>query len=120
MATILTLVHVLTCVVIVLFVLLQSGRGGDAGALFGSANASSVFGGAGPAPFLTKVTAVAGAVFFLTSIGLTLTDSSNRGSVVERLAPPDAPAPAPAAVDASAATDVSAAPDGLTDAAPAQ
>ena len=51
MATILTIFHVLTCVVIILFVLLQSGRGGDAGALFGSANASSVFGGAGPAPF---------------------------------------------------------------------
>lgn len=111
MATILTIFHVLTCVVIILFVLLQSGRGGDAGALFGSANASSVFGGAGPAPFLTKVTAVAGAIFFATSIGLTLADSANRGSVVERLAPPDAPAPAPvtAPTDSSAPADTSAA-----------
>ncbi len=83
MVSILTVIHVVACVVIVLFVLLQSGR--DAGSLLGGGGADSVFGGAGPASFLVKVTAGTGALFFVTSVLLTALDTTDRGSLVDRI-----------------------------------
>jgi preprotein translocase subunit SecG len=64
-------VHVLTAVAIVVLVLLQQGKGADMGAAFGTGSAGSVFGAAGSANFLSRSTAVAATVFFVTSIALT-------------------------------------------------
>ena len=62
--------HMLAAVGIVGLVLMQHGKGADVGAAFGSGSAGSVFGSAGSANFLSRMTAVLAVVFFLTSIGL--------------------------------------------------
>jgi len=64
-------VHVVTAVVLVGLVLLQHGKGADMGAAFGSGSAGSLFGSSGSANFLSRSTAVAATVFFVTSLTLT-------------------------------------------------
>jgi preprotein translocase subunit SecG len=64
-------IHVLTAVALVVLVLLQQGKGADMGAAFGTGSAGSVFGAAGSANFLSRSTAIAATVFFVTSVGLT-------------------------------------------------
>lgn len=71
MDTLVLVIHVIAGLVIVGLVLLQHGKGADVGAAFGSGSAGSVFGSAGSANFLSRATAVAATVFFLTSLGLT-------------------------------------------------
>lgn len=62
--------HVLASLTIVLIVLLQTGKGSEMGAVFGSAS-SSVFGPTGPANILTKITIGAAVLFMVTSMILT-------------------------------------------------
>jgi len=52
-------------------VLVQHGKGADVGAAFGSGSSGSVFGARGSANFMSRLTGVLAAVFFLTSMGLT-------------------------------------------------
>nr|VFJ43716.1 MAG: protein translocase subunit secG [Candidatus Kentron sp. DK] len=81
------IIHVLAAVALVGLVLMQQGRGADAGAAFGSGSSGTLFGSRGPATFLTRITAVLAAVFFLTSIGLAyiVSHSDRRESVIEKL-----------------------------------
>jgi len=65
------IVHVIVAAGIIGLVLIQHGKGADVGAAFGSGSAGSVFGSAGSANFLSRLTAVLALVFFLTSMGLT-------------------------------------------------
>jgi preprotein translocase subunit SecG len=88
--------QVLLAVAIIVLVMLQQGRGADAGASFGGGASGSLFGSRGPASFLAKITGLLAAVFFINSIGLAyLAASSVRtSSVVERVAPaPDTDVP---------------------------
>ena len=71
METLVLVVHVLAALAIIGLVLLQHGKGADAGAAFGSGASGSVFGATGSANFLSRATAIAAVVFFLTSLGLT-------------------------------------------------
>ena len=71
MEVLLLVVHVVAAAAIIGLVLVQHGKGADVGAAFGSGSAGSVFGSAGSANFLSRMTAVLAAVFFLTSMGLT-------------------------------------------------
>jgi preprotein translocase subunit SecG len=63
-------VHVLIAVAIIGLVLLQQGKGADAGAAFGSGASSTVFGSRGSGSFLTRATAILAALFFTTSLSL--------------------------------------------------
>jgi len=65
----LMIVHVLIALAIIGLVMLQQGRGADAGAGFGGAS-NSVFGARGAASFLSRSTAILATVFFLTSLTL--------------------------------------------------
>ena len=65
------IVHIIVAAGIIGLVLIQHGKGADVGAAFGSGSAGSVFGSAGSANFLSRLTAVLALVFFLTSMGLT-------------------------------------------------
>ncbi|MDO4878187.1 MAG: preprotein translocase subunit SecG [Neisseria sp.] len=58
---------------IILLVLMQHGKGADAGASFGSGTGSAqgVFGSAGNANFLSRSTAIAAIIFFATCLALT-------------------------------------------------
>ena len=71
METLVWIVHVLTAVVLVGLVLVQHGKGADMGAAFGTGSAGSLFGSSGSANFLSRSTAVAATVFFVTSLLLT-------------------------------------------------
>ena len=64
-------VHVITAILLAGLVLIQHGKGADMGAAFGTGSAGSVFGSSGSANFLSRSTAVAAAVFFITSLSLT-------------------------------------------------
>jgi preprotein translocase subunit SecG len=69
--TLVWVVHVLTAVVLIGLVLIQHGKGADMGAAFGTGSAGSLFGSSGSANFLSRSTAVAAALFFITSLSLT-------------------------------------------------
>ena len=87
MQQILLIVQILLCVGLVTIVLLQQGRGADAGASFGGGSSGSLFGSRGPASFLSKVTAGLAALFFANSLALAYISgqSVERRSVVERV-----------------------------------
>jgi preprotein translocase subunit SecG len=62
--------HLLGAIGVVALVLLQQGKGADAGASFGSGASATVFGSQGSSTFLSRVTAILATAFFLTSLGL--------------------------------------------------
>jgi len=64
--------HVLVCVILVLVVLLQSGKGADLAGAFGGGATQTAFGSRGPVSFLSKMTTIAAIVFMLTSMSLTI------------------------------------------------
>lgn len=64
-----TVIHVIICFLLIMIVLLQSGRGADMGAAFGGSS-QTIFGSSGPTTFLGKMTTVIATVFMLTSLWL--------------------------------------------------
>jgi len=81
MTGILTIVHVIVSFALILIVLLQTGKGSDIGAAFGGAS-QTLFGSAGPATFLNKITTFAAIIFMLTCLTLAYFTSSS-SSVME-------------------------------------
>ena len=69
MTSILLVIHVLTAIAIIVLVLMQQGRGADMGAAFGGGS-QTLFGARGSANFLSRVTGLLAAVFFVTSLTL--------------------------------------------------
>jgi preprotein translocase subunit SecG len=80
--TILTVVHILAAIGIIGLVLIQHGKGADAGAAFGAGAAGgasgSVFGAQGSGNFLSRSTAILATVFFVTSLSLAYLAQSNK------------------------------------------
>ena len=70
MYTFLVIVQVLVAIALIALVLLQQGKGADAGAAFGSGASGTVFGSRGAANFLSRTTAWLAAAFFGTSLAL--------------------------------------------------
>ena len=70
MQSIALVIHVILAVGVIGLVLVQHGKGADAGAAFGSGASATVFGAGGSASFLTKATTALAAAFFVTSIFL--------------------------------------------------
>lgn len=68
--TVIVVLHLLGAIGVVALVLLQQGKGADAGASFGAGASSTVFGSQGSTTFLSRVTAILAAGFFMTSLGL--------------------------------------------------
>jgi preprotein translocase subunit SecG len=92
MITLLTVVHVAVCLFLIVIVLLQHGKGADAGATFGGSG-QSLFGTEGPVPLLNKITTTVAIIFMLTSVSLAYFSSSkSTGSVMTELAKPKAAA----------------------------
>jgi len=84
MTTLLTVAHIAVCLFLVIIVLLQHGKGADAGAAFGGGGSSqSLFGTEGPVPLLNKITTFAAIIFMVTSVSLAYVSStSSTGSVM--------------------------------------
>ena len=85
--------HIIACISIIFFVLLQSGRGAELGAAFGSVGqANSV---RGSMTGVGKITTVVAIVFMLTSLSLAyLSSETARDSVVRDLKPATSVVPA--------------------------
>ncbi len=96
------IVHVIVAAGIIALVLIQHGKGADVGAAFGTGSAGSVFGSAGSANFLSRLTAVLAVVFFLSSMGLTWISTKrgvNKGVMGSPATTPAAPDKVPGAPD---------------------
>jgi preprotein translocase subunit SecG len=100
-----TIVHVVACIVLILVVLLQAGKGANMGAVFGGSS-QTVFGSSGPGSFLSKMTTAVAIIFMLTSLSLSYMVSRKGSSLMEGAAKPVAqqtvPTPKPAAPPAAA------------------
>lgn len=71
MQALILIVHVLAAISIIGLVLIQHGKGADAGAAFGSSGggaSGTMFGSTGALPFLIKLTGILAAIFFATSL----------------------------------------------------
>ncbi len=112
--------HTLLGIGIVLLVLLQRGKGVDAGAGFGSGASGTVFGARGAASFLSRSTATLAALFFVTSLGLAYMGgrTSAPTSVIDRVNLPATTAPSLPAAPEAAPVEAPAAP-AATESAPA-
>ena len=86
MTAFLIILHVLVCVFLILFVLLQPGARGGVGAAFGGAGGQTVFGGRGANTFLAKLTAAAAIIFMVTSISLSYFVSHNKSVMAKKAA----------------------------------
>ncbi|MBI2382813.1 MAG: preprotein translocase subunit SecG [Gammaproteobacteria bacterium] len=101
MYTALVVILVLVSVGLVGLILLQHGKGADAGAAFGSGASGTVFGSRGSANFLSRSTAVLATLFFIVSLSLAyiVHGQKQASSVVDRVGEPAAaeqPGEAPA------------------------
>lgn len=101
MLTIVAIIHVLVSIALIFIVLLQTGRGSEIGAAFGSGASQTLFGSSGTTGFMTKVTTVAVIIFMVTSLVLAYF-YSHREYVVrapagqsEQAAPATVPLPSP-------------------------
>lgn len=119
--TILLAVQILSALGMIGLILMQHGKGADAGAAFGGgAGSASLFGASGGANFLSRTTAVLAAVFLTCTLGLAyfgnLREAPRSGSVLEGASAPATPPaaqipgpdasgqmPAPTAVEAQPA-----------------
>ena len=86
--TVIIIVHLVVAIGVVGFVLIQQGKGADAGASFGSGASGTVFGSQGSSSFLSRFTAVLAAVFFATSLGLAFY-AKDRANTITQLGLPD-------------------------------
>ncbi len=119
-------IHIVVSVLLIIAVLLQSGKGADIGAVFGGAGSQALFGSAGPADFLNKATRVLVVVFMLTSLTLgyftferpTQSIMDNQTTTAPAAPGSAAPQPGGEADAAPAAPSIPAAPQGQTPAEP--
>lgn len=85
--TVLLTLHVLVSVALIVLVMLQQGRGADAGAAFGAGGSGTVFGSGGAGNLMSRATGVFALLFFVISLSLAWLTTQNveRRSVVERV-----------------------------------
>jgi preprotein translocase subunit SecG len=83
MESIILVVHILLALGIIGFVMLQQGKGADAGASFGGGASQTVFGSSGSGNFLSHTTAWLAAAFFATSLGLGVYAKHHADSVTD-------------------------------------
>ena len=107
--TILTILQVLSAFAIVGLVLLQRGKGADAGAGFGAGASGTVFGARGATTGLSRMTAVFAAIFMINSLALAyLGTSASKQQEAQKTILDEAaltqPKPAPAARSATPAS----------------
>ena len=111
MHILITILHVVVCIVQILVVLLQAGKGANMGAVFGGSS-QTLFGSSGPGTFLGKMTTIVAVIFMLTSFSLSYTASRKGSSLMEGAARPAAQqtAPVPGQVPAVPAAPAAPAP----------
>ena len=93
MITLLTIIHISSCVLLVMLILIQNPKEDGLSGVFGGGGSQTLL-GTGSASFLTKVTTALGIIFMISSIAMTLVFSRGAPSVMEKTSP-DAPVEAP-------------------------
>jgi preprotein translocase subunit SecG len=123
MQTFLLVVQVIVSISLIALILLQHGKGADAGAAFGSGASSTVFGASGSASFLSRTTGILATVFFAVSLSLSVMAyrQTEEQSLVDKYIAPTEQAveKLEKAGETTATTDVPAAPASDVPAVPA-
>jgi preprotein translocase subunit SecG len=111
--TVLLGVQLLSAIGMIGLILVQHGKGADAGAAFGGGGSASLFGATGGANFLSRTTAVLATVFLVCTLGLAYFGNLrpvSSGSVLESVpvetTAPASAVPAPAAEPAQGAAQI--------------
>ena len=89
MSALITIIHVIVCVILIVAVLLQSGKAADLAGAFGGMGSQSVFGPRSAATLLSKLTTISAVLFMVTSLGLWIL--SSRGTTRSVLSGEEAP-----------------------------
>lgn len=84
MFALLITLHVISCLVLILVILLQAGKGGGISETFGGSGGLQSMLGTKASSFLTKATAACAVLFLTTSMTLALMSTQRSGSIVER------------------------------------
>ena len=103
METLVLVVHIAIAIGMIFLILIQQGKGAEAGASFGGGASGTVFGAAGSANFLTRTTAILTAIFFITSLALAIIAKKNATELLRLPSTPvaaEVASPAPAAKNA--------------------
>ena len=83
MGTLVLLLHIGACIILILVVLLQSGKAADLAGAFGGGGSQTAFGARGAQTFLSKMTTGAAVLFMVTSLGLGILESREPTSIFE-------------------------------------
>jgi len=103
MYALLIVVHCIVCLILILVVLLQTGKGADLAGAFGGGGSQTALGSRGAATVLSKATTIAAILFMFTSLALAIL-STHRTSAVLQSAPVSLPtAPSSGAAPGAAA-----------------
>ncbi|MBM3293943.1 MAG: preprotein translocase subunit SecG [Candidatus Aminicenantes bacterium] len=103
MTALITIVHVLICIILIVAVLLQSGKAADLAGAFGGGGSQTAFGPRSTATIMSKVTQVCAILFMVTSLSLWILSGTQGKSAVSGVEAP--------AKDAAAQTLPAAKPD---------
>src|SRR5512141_3517816 len=99
MVILVTIIHVIVCLILVVVVLLQSGKAADLAGGFGGMGSQTVFGPRGSATMLSKATTISAVLFMLTSLTLSImatrAGSSTPDLLKKAIPPAGQTAPAP-------------------------
>ena len=112
MQTILLASHVLVSIALIALILLQQGKGADAGAAFGSGASGSVFGAKGSSSFLSRTTAILATLFFVLSLAMAILahQQTEQQSLTQQFEGSPVVAPVVESTDAPTSGDVPAVP----------
>jgi preprotein translocase subunit SecG len=95
MTIVITILHIAVSIFMIAVVLLQSGKGAEMGASFGSSGSQSVFGAGGGSTFLSKMTTGVAVIFMLTSLTLAyISGNPSSSSIMKGKSKPAAAVPA--------------------------
>ncbi len=83
MSAFITIIHVVICLILIVAVLLQSGKAADLAGAFGGVGSQTAFGPRGTATILSKVTTISAVLFMVTSLGLWMLSFKGERSVVK-------------------------------------
>ena len=103
MFTLIAILHLLFCIGLIGFVLLQDPKGGGTAGVFSGAGANQLFGTTGAANLLTKITSWCAVLFGITCLTMTILSRQSTSSVIDTMALPVTPINATAPVNAPAA-----------------
>ena len=100
--------YVLVCLLLLVSVLMQQGKGGDIAAAFGGSGSQTAFGARAGATVLTRATAVLGALFMVGSMALAVAGQLGTSSVLSGVDGPGIQPVAPLTAPAASTPDANA------------